>query len=148
MCDHPQAFRETWRTARKPHRCCECRRVMPPGERYQYISGIWDGHPSMFHTCESCARIREWMIEKMRADEIYDPEGCGAPMLGDLYTACMEAFEDWMCDRYVRCCDCDSSWDLSPEYQDPTCATCGGYGWTPRVPATPARRDGVLMGSP
>lgn len=45
-------------TARKPHRCCECRETIPVGERYERTAGKWDGTVSTFCTCLVCAEIR------------------------------------------------------------------------------------------
>lgn len=67
----PECYQEIWRKARKDHKCCECYRDIKKGEKYQYISGIWDGRPSSFKTCKQCATIR---------DEYF----CGCAMLGDL----------------------------------------------------------------
>jgi len=57
--EQPTLINETWRTARKPHICCECRRAIKPGERYQVISGLWEGEWSTYKTCESCADLRD-----------------------------------------------------------------------------------------
>lgn len=61
FCDleAPAVIDETWRTARKAHTCCECRRAITPGERYQEISGLWDGDWRRYRTCEACADLRE-----------------------------------------------------------------------------------------
>src|SRR5690606_29278833 len=58
-CEPPTVFCLVWRTAHKPHRCCECTRTIAPGERYAESSGIWDGTPDRFRRCESCERIVE-----------------------------------------------------------------------------------------
>ena len=63
MCDcdnSPRAYWERPRTARKPHRCCECWRVIEPGETYRYISGIWDHGPDHFKQCHECADFCGW----------------------------------------------------------------------------------------
>ena len=59
-CDleSPAAYREIVRKARKPHKCCDCKGQIQPGERYTYISGIWDGDPSNFHRCQDCTHLR------------------------------------------------------------------------------------------
>lgn len=60
MCDNlPAAFKEERRVARKPHRCCECSSIIRKGESYIYSSGIWDGRPDQFKTCETCDHIRD-----------------------------------------------------------------------------------------
>ena len=55
----PEAFSASDRTARKPHKCGECRRTIEPGEVYRHESGVWDGGPSSHKTCVDCVSIRE-----------------------------------------------------------------------------------------
>jgi hypothetical protein len=59
-CDleSPSCYREIVRKARKPHTCGDCKGQIPVGERYTYISGIWDGDPSSFHRCQDCTHLR------------------------------------------------------------------------------------------
>lgn len=57
--DAASCHTESTRTARKEHRCCECREAILKGARYEYQSGIWDGEPSSFKTCLSCVEIRD-----------------------------------------------------------------------------------------
>lgn len=60
-CDYeePSIFRREMRRARKEHRCCECFRVILPGEEYEHDSGLWDGRWDRYKTCLGCSRIRE-----------------------------------------------------------------------------------------
>lgn len=55
----PQAFQQLTRTAKKQHTCCECRRPIHAGDKYEYSSGVWDGKPDSFKTCLSCVEIRD-----------------------------------------------------------------------------------------
>jgi hypothetical protein len=50
---------EEWRTARKPHVCCECRETIEPGETYEHARGVWGGRWYAYRTCAPCARIRQ-----------------------------------------------------------------------------------------
>lgn len=50
---------EAWRTAKKPHRCCECGETIKPGERYQQVRGLWDGAWITFKTCAECVDTRQ-----------------------------------------------------------------------------------------
>lgn len=50
-------FTEVVRTARKEHKCCECQRTITQGEKYHYISGLWDGSWDHYKTCEQCFAI-------------------------------------------------------------------------------------------
>lgn len=47
-----------WVKARKPHKCCECRRQIQPGESYLRYTGKWDGEMNTYRTCAVCEDIR------------------------------------------------------------------------------------------
>jgi|SRR6478735_681589 len=47
------------RRARKEHRCCECRKPIMKGQRYELISGVWEGRPDSYKTCLPCVEIRD-----------------------------------------------------------------------------------------
>jgi hypothetical protein len=57
--DGPSCSTTKVRTARKVHRCCECREDITVGTKYEYVSGIWDGRPGAYKTCLSCVEIRD-----------------------------------------------------------------------------------------
>lgn len=52
--DVPDVYCGSYRKANKEHKCEECRRVINKGEKYFYVSGIWDGSPGSFKTCAHC----------------------------------------------------------------------------------------------
>lgn len=80
----------TWRTARTEHRCCECRNSIQPGERYYYVSGVWDGQGRSFKQCADCAELSiEYTAQAAYPDE--------APCLGQL-TDFITDGDEW---RYV-----------------------------------------------
>lgn len=63
-------YRETPRTARKAHRCCECMAIIDPGERYVSIGVVWEGTAETFKLCAFCHamfgqiwRIPDWVPE-------------------------------------------------------------------------------------
>lgn len=63
-CDFEPAdfHREQIRTARKAHRCYECSGLIAPGEKYEHVTGKWDGGPiDTFKTCERCYDLRTWV---------------------------------------------------------------------------------------
>jgi len=64
----PDFFTETAPRARKTHRCCECHKEIAVGERYQRVSGKWDGDVQSFKICEPCRRIREWADAYLRKE--------------------------------------------------------------------------------
>jgi hypothetical protein len=53
---------ETTPTARKVHKCGECYGHIEPGQKYQLISGSWDGDMGSFKTCMPCLAARTWAI--------------------------------------------------------------------------------------
>lgn len=55
----PEFFDVTWPTARKIHRCEECKREIPKGSQYRREAGKYDGNLYCIKTCEVCAEIRD-----------------------------------------------------------------------------------------
>ena len=55
----PELVVEHYPKARKPHKCCECERTIQPGERYEYVRGLWDGEFETYKTCLGCFRLRD-----------------------------------------------------------------------------------------
>lgn len=76
-CDieSPAAYREIVRKARKPHICGDCKGVISIGERYTYISGIWDGDPSSHHRCQDCTHLRCEIVKETDADNCMPMDG-------------------------------------------------------------------------
>jgi hypothetical protein len=65
----PDVYNETERTARKQHRCSECRRDrIRKGDRYFSISGLWDGKWERYRICTRC----RWAIRRYNAEVHYD----------------------------------------------------------------------------
>jgi hypothetical protein len=78
--DGPSCYLEQTRKARREHLCCECRETIPAGAKYEYVSGIWDGRPSVYKTCLSCAEIRKHFA-------------CGGGWIyGELWSQLIESF--------------------------------------------------------
>lgn len=48
-------------TARKAHRCGECRSTIAGGERYERVSAKWDGQVETLRTCGRCLALREYV---------------------------------------------------------------------------------------
>ena len=68
----PDAFTEKIRTARKEHRCGECYRTIMPGEKYEYVSGIWEGRPDNYKTCMDCLSLRETFFDSWIYMNLWD----------------------------------------------------------------------------
>ena len=58
-CEEPEAFSEQTRKARKAYTCGECLTLIPVGERYRYLSGIWDGTPGAYRFHVACDEARK-----------------------------------------------------------------------------------------
>ena len=46
-------------TARTAHRCGECGGTISPGDTYERIVGVYDGHIETHKTCAVCREIRD-----------------------------------------------------------------------------------------
>jgi len=74
MCfdyDDCRAYRETWRRARRPHKCASCRRVIGKGDKYAEITGI--DPEGMFFFLRACGRCMAQQ-EAIRQAEV--AKGC------------------------------------------------------------------------
>lgn len=81
-CDYdpPTVYSEKIVVARLEHKCCECRRIIKPGEQYERVFGVWDGISETYKTCRICLDLREyvnsnipcfcWMFTAMRDDAL------------------------------------------------------------------------------
>ena len=79
--DPAEFYSSTWPKARKPHKCCECRREIAPGEKYERTVGKWDGQMDTYLTCSECVEIRQQFC-------------CDGWLYGDLWEQMQEqAFE-------------------------------------------------------
>lgn len=56
--DLPDVYNRKIRKARKQHTCYECWKPIEPGDRYEYVSLLFDGEWGEYHTHLSCAGIR------------------------------------------------------------------------------------------
>ena len=109
------ASSRTVRKARKHHRCVECREDIKPGDRHEYLSGIWDGEPDAFRTCLSCVEIRThfacegYLVGSVWSDleENFFPDmKAGGPCMEGLSPAAKERLFDlrtkWLMARGVK----------------------------------------------
>lgn len=54
----PSVYEQSKPTARKEHKCCECKRKIKIGERYVLSRGKWEGVWATFKTCLECHLLR------------------------------------------------------------------------------------------
>ena len=59
--DFVTVLHERWQTARKDHRCGECRVPIRPGDRYVAERYVYDGAASSHKTCADCWEYRTWL---------------------------------------------------------------------------------------
>lgn len=88
------------RRARKEHRCGECRRTINPGERYEHVSGLYDGRWDTERTCEQCRTAARW-LEVVCCGFLYGAikEDLGEHVVGDesyLRSAPLTRLYRWM----------------------------------------------------
>lgn len=87
--EYPSASRMIMRKAAKAHWCTECGKEIRKGDRYQYISGIWDGRPDEFKTCLPCVAMRD---AHKAAEKDVTGENCNVP-LGTIRQSIAECFK-------------------------------------------------------
>jgi len=66
-CDfeEPSVYNKTTPKARKVHRCSECGATIQKGERYENVSGVWDGYADTYKTCERCLDLRNFVEDNV-----------------------------------------------------------------------------------
>lgn len=62
-CDYdPPTFHSRYiHVAKKEHKCYECGGRIIVGEKYEYVSALWEGDFCVFKTCERCHDICMWV---------------------------------------------------------------------------------------
>lgn len=99
----PTCHKEKIRTASKEHQCCECFKKIVPGEKYEYVFGIWDSEPHIYKTCLDCKSVRDtffgsWTYTQVWAD-FHDcdseiPESCISELTPGARARVCEYIED------------------------------------------------------
>jgi hypothetical protein len=61
-CDYsyPDFYVDRMVKAKKNHRCDECGRTILAGEKYEYVSAVWEGDFSTCKTCDKCLELRQY----------------------------------------------------------------------------------------
>lgn len=65
MAEMPSVYGREIRTARKTHRCCECKREIQPGEKYHFHHGVWNGRGASYKHCEQCFNLADTITREM-----------------------------------------------------------------------------------
>lgn len=71
------------RKARKSHLCCECHRTIEKGEKYEYISSLFDGSWDHYHLCAHCSSASRWLSKH-----------CGGYLIGGILDDLQEHWEE------------------------------------------------------
>jgi hypothetical protein len=82
-CDYneqPKVYDQSIITARKPHKCYECRQVIPVGAKHERMKGLWDTWEE-YRTCQKCLSLRGIMLET---------EGCTCWTFGEVLETCYD----------------------------------------------------------
>ena len=66
------AWQDFTAPAGRPYTCCECGRVIDPGEAYHHDSGVFDGQFQTHRTCIDCFTIREVLFEAYVFKDLWD----------------------------------------------------------------------------
>ncbi len=82
--DSPEFYAAATRTARRAHQCEECRGSITLGDRYENVSGKWDGSFNTFKTCGHCVNLRTWVKNNVP---------CVCWLHGDMFQSLEEAIE-------------------------------------------------------
>jgi hypothetical protein len=111
-------YAESFPLARKEHRCCECRRTIKPGERYQRCAGKSDGSFWAERSCAECCEVRKafvcgtWIFGQLWEcieEELFpvwrqhSPIDCLAKLTTPAAVAlCRERFAEWQDEHPAR----------------------------------------------
>lgn len=102
----PTCFKTSMPAARIRHRCCECRGVIEPCERYHLDSGVWDGEGASFKTCFQCGEIRTEEQRGMDGDCI---------AFGYLLEHVVDMGQMLLLDRCIEIADRRCAWDVAAD---------------------------------
>lgn len=61
--DFPQVYRAKVQRTRKERHCCECRRKIALGERYNNVFMVYNGSAGTWTMCEHCMVAAAWLDE-------------------------------------------------------------------------------------
>lgn len=86
----PEFHTETHRVARKRHACTECRGYIEPGDRYEFVTGLWEGVVSNHKTCAHCEAARDFYVNDLNSTDFRDAE-YGAYCYGEVHCDLEEA---------------------------------------------------------
>lgn len=99
-------FTEVWPKAKKDHTCEDCNRKIQAGERYQRVSGKYDGEFFDVCTCALCHEIRQ-AFTCNEFDQVGPPPGelwsdIQEQMFPTITTACYEKLATPEAKAYLR----------------------------------------------
>jgi hypothetical protein len=60
--DYGRTIDEGTRTARKTQRCTECYRDIKKGEKYNFLTSVYDGDLRTYKTCQHCQVPAQWLF--------------------------------------------------------------------------------------
>lgn len=70
---YADVYNKITRRARKEHDCCACHQTIRKGDRYVYVSSVYDGAVYTYKRCLRCEAMHSHLARKMAADgETYE----------------------------------------------------------------------------
>jgi hypothetical protein len=86
--EHVELLRQKTQTAKIPHKCRECFRVIDAGEQYHVDAFVFDGEFTNHKTCLHCMTVRNWLqdecggflyggVEEDVREHVFDHDGYG-----------------------------------------------------------------------
>lgn len=87
----PDFYSSTDQKARKQHTCCECERIIFPGEKYRVETGSWGGKFKIYKTCNDCMSVRnEYFCDGYFYKELWeDYHNHIVDVNGEINTCCL-----------------------------------------------------------
>jgi hypothetical protein len=81
-CEFEELLSQKMKTSKTTHKCGECSREIPPGEKYELCRGEFDGDIYRYKTCLDCLSFRnnffdDWCFENLWEDFENAMDECG-----------------------------------------------------------------------
>ncbi len=81
-------YSETWRTARKSHKCEACGETIKPGEKYRYMVGIFDGDFFTRAWDFECGAVMDYYFDFLTTESEFDYTGVHDDIAGKFCSEC------------------------------------------------------------
>lgn len=96
MSGYAKVLQDTSRTARKVHRCDECKREISIGEPYRYEFYVYGSINDSHRTCRHCLSMRNFILDEINDTFIY------GSLIEEIWNGPMEHWKDRLFDAGFR----------------------------------------------